>query len=167
MAAPRHITTGTALQTVTGECPAMVLVSIQASLCPPLPSSNVGIAEYLSTQLHGQANPASAPSPPYSLLRRRAGDPTDYCLKGGQQGVDSIQFFLYLDPADGSWCHDNATCAARPKELLTSEGLPSQIFPVRIHTPSKAIPRASPHHHHPALHLLTCRHALNIDVATW
>lgn len=60
---------------------------------------------------------------------RRAGDPTDYCLKGGQQGVDSIQFFLYLDPADGSWCHDNATCAARPKELLTSEGLPSQIFP--------------------------------------
>jgi len=60
---------------------------------------------------------------------RHPGDPTDYCKKGGQQGVQSVQFFVYLDAADGSWCHDNTTCAARPPQYVTSEGLPPQLFP--------------------------------------
>ena len=59
---------------------------------------------------------------------RRAGDPTNYCAKGGTQGVQSVQWFVYLDPADSLFCHDKQSCSHRPAQLQTSTGLPDRVF---------------------------------------
>eukprot|EP00039_Didymoeca_costata_P023677 m.7899 g.7899 ORF g.7899 m.7899 type:complete len:430 (+) comp3797_c3_seq1:165-1454(+) len=60
---------------------------------------------------------------------RQHGDPTNYCLKGGNQGVQSIQWFIYLDNGDGAWCHDFESCQSRQNKYRTSTNLPKKIFP--------------------------------------
>eukprot|EP00041_Stephanoeca_diplocostata_P020501 m.460547 g.460547 ORF g.460547 m.460547 type:complete len:420 (-) comp21596_c0_seq10:1335-2594(-) len=60
---------------------------------------------------------------------RHPGDPTDYCAKGGTQGVLERQWLVLLDPADGKWCSTADSCRSRPREFMTSEGLPDRVMP--------------------------------------
>lgn len=59
---------------------------------------------------------------------RRVGDSTDYCLKGSLNGVRERRWFLHLDAADGLFCWDADSCAARPAKWRGSGGLPDRLF---------------------------------------
>lgn len=73
---------------------------------------------------------------------RKPGDPTDYCAKGGEQGVLEVRWMIYLDPlGDAGWCHDTSTCAARPNFLKSSANAPSWRNPSGLLSP---YPEANP-----------------------
>ena len=59
---------------------------------------------------------------------RARGDTTDYCLKGGPEGVSQNIWLIAFESAPG-FCHDQSSCAARLPRLTSSNALPSTLFP--------------------------------------